>query len=76
LRFMCFLRFCMFFIFVITFEPKKIQIRLAPQNDRLSLSFVKDIYVVGEKMTRSCHKTGHLAFTNFVKHPLLLLGNY
>ena len=46
---MCFLRFCMFFIFVITFEPKKIQIRLAPQNDRLSLSFVKDIYVVGEK---------------------------
>ena len=29
-------------IFVITFEPNKIQIRLGPQNDRLNLSFVKD----------------------------------
>jgi hypothetical protein len=27
------------------------QTRLAPQNDRLNLSFVKDIHVVGEKMT-------------------------
>ena len=28
---------------VITFEPIKIYTRLAPQNDRLNLSFVKNI---------------------------------
>ena len=39
-----------FSIFVIIYEPNKIT-RLAPQNDRLNLSFVKDIHVVGEKMT-------------------------
>ena len=33
--------FCMFFIFVITFEPIKMYTCPAPQNDRLSLSFVK-----------------------------------
>ena len=32
----------MFFIVVITFKPNKIQTRLAPQNERLNLSFVKD----------------------------------
>jgi len=47
----------MFFIFVITFSPNKIQTRSAPQNDRLNLSFLKDIYVVDEKMTRSGLKT-------------------
>ena len=36
----------------------------APQNDHLNFSFVKDIHVVGEKMTRSSlnpnwHKAGH-----------------
>ena len=37
----------MFFIFVITFEPNQIQTRLAPQiqNDRLNLSFMKDIHL-------------------------------
>ena len=50
---MCFLRFCMFFIFVITFEPNKIQTRLAPRNDRLNFSFLKDIHVVCEQMARS-----------------------
>jgi hypothetical protein len=29
------------FIIVITFEPNKIQTFLAPQNDRLNLSFVR-----------------------------------
>ena len=42
----------MFFIFVITFEPNKIYNSLAPQNDRLNLSFVKS-YLVGEEMTTS-----------------------
>ena len=45
LRFMHFFQFCMYFIFVITFEPNKIQTRLETQNDRLNLSFVKDIHV-------------------------------
>ena len=35
----------------ITFEPNKIQTHLAPKNDRLNLSFLKNIYVVGQKMT-------------------------
>ena len=39
----------MFFIFVLTFEPNNIQTRLASQNDRLNLSFVKDKHVVGKK---------------------------
>ena len=34
----------------IIFEPNKIQTRSAPQNKRLNLSFVKDIYIVGEKL--------------------------
>ena len=32
---------------VITFQPIKVQTCSAPQNDRLNLSFVKDIYVDG-----------------------------
>ena len=36
---------------VITFEPIGFQTHSAPQNDRLNLSFVKDIYLVGEKKT-------------------------
>ena len=31
----------------ITFEPIKIQTHAVPQNDRLNISFVKDIYVDG-----------------------------
>ena len=42
---------------VITFDPIKIQTHSAPQNDCLNLSFVKDIHVVGKKMTRKCRKT-------------------
>ena len=41
---------------VITFEPIKIQTYLAPQNDRLNLSFVKDIHVIAEKMARKGRK--------------------
>ena len=39
-----------------TFEPIKIQTCSAPQNDRLIFSFVKDIKVGVEKMTRNCRK--------------------
>ena len=47
-------------IYVVAFDPIKIQTRLAPQNDRQHLSFVKDINVVGEKMTRNGHKMPNL----------------
>ena len=40
---------------VITFES--IQTRLAPQNDRLNLSFVKYIYANGGKLARNGRKT-------------------
>ena len=39
----------MFFIFVITFEPNKIQTHLAPQNDRLNLSFAKYSHKIAKK---------------------------
>ena len=44
------------------FHKTKVQTCSLPQNDRLNLSFVKDIYVVAKKMTRSGHKTAiHLS---------------
>ena len=39
----------MFFIFVITFEPNKIQTCSAPQKDSLNISFVKAVHVVVKK---------------------------
>ena len=41
----------------ITFEPIKIQTCLAPQKDRLNLSFVKDEHKNGEKMARNFRNT-------------------
>ena len=35
------------------FDLIEVQTCLAPQNDHRNLSFVKDIYVVGKKMTRN-----------------------
>ena len=40
---------------VIAFEPITILTYSAPQNDRLNLSFVKDIKVVGKKTARNGH---------------------
>ena len=39
------------------FHKTEVQTCSAPQNDGLNLSFMKDIYVVAEKMTRSGQKT-------------------
>ena len=39
------------------------QSRGAPQNNPLNLSFVKDIHVVGRKMTRNCRKQAIFHFT-------------
>ena len=41
----------------ITFEPNLIQACSAPQNDRWDLSFVKDINLIGKKMTGKGRKT-------------------
>ena len=43
--------------FVINFEPSEVQTHSAPQNDRVNLSFVKDINVDGEKVARNGRKT-------------------
>ena len=43
--------------FVINFEPSEVQTHSAPQNDRVNLSFVKDINVDGEKVCRNGRKT-------------------
>ena len=37
-------------------QPIKVQIYSVSQNDRLDFSFVKDIYVVGKKMTLNGQK--------------------
>ena len=44
---------CIFASCVITCEPIKIQTCSAPKKDPLNLSFVKDIHVFGEKITRN-----------------------
>ena len=41
---------------VITFETIKIQTQLAPKNDHLILSSVKDENIVGKQMTRNGQK--------------------
>ena len=46
-----------FGFFLITIEPIKIQTCLAPQNDGLNLSFVKDTYVDGGELARNGRKT-------------------
>ena len=68
------MRFCMYFIFVRTFEPNKIQTCLAPQND---LRFVKNIHVVSEKMTRSGLKTKevHVRFCKRLESAALPSGH-
>jgi hypothetical protein len=41
---------------VVAFDLIRIQTSLAPQNEHQNLSFVKDIHVVGKRMTRNDHK--------------------
>ena len=45
---------------VAAFDPIKILTDQAPKNDYLNLSFVKDVNVVGEKMTRNGRKMPNL----------------
>ena len=46
-----------FAFYVITFEPIEVQTRSAPQNDCLTLSFVKGTYVDCGKLARNGRKT-------------------
>ena len=50
--------------FVITFEPIMIYTCLPPQNDRLNLSFVKDIYVDSRQLARNGQKKAIYHFVN------------
>ena len=43
-------------IYVVVFDPIKILVGWAHQNDRQNLSFVKAINVFGRKMTRNTRK--------------------
>ena len=45
-----------FVFYVVAFDPIEIQTCSAPQNDCQHFSFVKDIYGVGEKMTKNSRK--------------------
>ena len=38
--------------YAIAIEPIKVQTYSASQNDRLNLSFVKDVYVVAKKLSK------------------------
>jgi hypothetical protein len=42
---------------VITFETNQNLDLLAPHNDSLNHSFLKDAHTIGEKMARNCGKT-------------------
>ena len=52
--------FCVFAFFVIIVVPITTKTCLAPQNDRLNLSFVKDEHIVGIKMARKVSRIGTL----------------
>ena len=41
---------------VVAFDLIRIKTGLAPQNEYQNLSFLKDIHVVGKRMTRNGHK--------------------
>ena len=55
---------------VIAFDPISIQTCLAPQNDRQNLSFVKDSYVLAQKMTRNSQKLAKRKNCQFFKGPV------
>ena len=58
-------------IHVVVFDPIKISIGLAHQNDLQKLSFVKAINVVGRKMTRNTPKMPTPSFVTFVSDKTL-----
>ena len=80
----CICVFCIFwvlFVFcVITVVQMMIQTCLAPQNDSLNLSFVKDINTVGKKMTRNgttaaIYKFSSISEQSIFRNVLLVSSN-
>ena len=65
LRLLCFFCLCVFISLWHNFCPTNIYNCLAPQSDRLNLSFVKHIYVAGQKRAINGRKTAILSVTNF-----------
>ena len=65
-----------FAFFVITFEPIRIYICSAPQNDGLNYSFVKDIKIFVEKRLKMVVKRSFVSckfwstVPIFMRHPL------
>ena len=49
-----------FVFYIVAFDSIEIQTCLDPQNDHQNLSFVKDVHVVGKKMTRNAGKIAKL----------------
>ena len=60
-------------IYVVAFDPIKIQTCLAPQNDCQNLSFVKDNYVVGKKRPEMVLKSPTNSFVLFLSVQTLIL---
>ena len=65
-----------FVFFAVAFDPIKIQTCSAPQNDRPQLSFLKDMYVVGKKMTRNGSKKAKLKGSIFYIESEYNYNNY
>ena len=61
--------------YAIAIEPIEIQKCSAPQNDRLDLSFLEDIYVYAEKLTRNGRKTA-IQLSQILATTLQYLPNY
>ena len=60
-------------IYVVIFHPIKILVGWAHQNDCQNLSFVKDSYVLGQKMTRNIWKLAKRKSCQFFKSPVFNL---
>ena len=54
--------------YVVAFDPNKIYTHWVPQNDRLNLSFVKDVYVVAKKWPEIVKKCLFLRLKFFLQN--------
>ena len=57
-------------IYTVAFDPIKILTYFALQNDRQNLSFVKDVNVCGQKMTKNGCKLAKRKSCQFFKSPV------
>ena len=59
--------------YAMAIESLEIQKRLTPQNDRLDLSFLEDIYVYAKKTARKDRKMVIYEWHDFGHHPLCII---